>query len=343
MSLTSFILAMPKVELHVHLEGSMQPETLLTLAGRHNVALPANTVAGLRQWYIFTNFPHFVEIYVLMSSCLKTPDDIELITREFLAGQARQNVWHSEVTYTALTIYKMLGISFEDQLAAINRARAWAKATHNVSMSITLDIAREVSPEDGMITAEWAISGLGRGVTGMGLGGHEVGNPPEKHAAAFARALDAGLTSVPHAGETEGPASVWGALRSLKAVRIGHGVRSVEDPALLAELVERQIPLEVCPGSNVCLGVAPSLAHHQISRLLEAGANVTINSDDPPMFNTDLTNEWLACAETFGWGVDTLEKLSFNAVHAALFPPEERPVFEQRFRTEWERLKRIHL
>jgi adenosine deaminase len=342
MSIDSFIRAMPKVELHVHLEGSMQPETLLTLAKRHGGALPADTVEGLRQWYTFTDFPHFVEIYVLMSGCLKTPDDIELIAREFLAGQARQNIWHSEVTYTAYTIYKMLGISFEDQLAAINRARAWAKETLNTSMSLTLDIAREVPAEDGLVTAEWAISGLGRGVTGMGLGGNEVGHPPEKHAKAFERARAAGLVSVPHAGETEGPASVWGALRTLEAVRIGHGVRSVEDPALVEELVARQIPLEVCPTSNICLKVAPSLAEHQIVRLLEAGANVTINSDDPPMFNTDLTNEWLTCAETFGWDVAMLEKLSLNGVRAALLPADERADFEKRFRAEWERVKQAN-
>ena len=173
----------------------------------------------------------------------------------------------------------------------------------------------------------------------MGLGGYEVGNPPEKHAEAFERARAAGLASVPHAGETEGPASVWGALRTLEAVRIGHGVRSVEDPALLKELVARQIPLEVCPTSNVCLGVAPSLEQHPLRKLLEAGANVTINSDDPPMFNTDLTNEWLTCAQTFGWDMAMLEKLSFNAVKAALIPAAERAGFEERFRAEWERVK----
>lgn len=339
MDLDSFIRAMPKVELHVHLEGSIRPETLLALARRNHVPLPADTVNGLRQWYTFTNFAHFVEIYVAVSGCLRTPDDIELITREFLTGQARQNIRHSEVTYTAYTLWQLRRIPFEDQLAAINRARAWAAQELHTTMTLTLDIAREVSPEDGLISAEWAISGLGRGVTGFGLGGSEVGNPPEKHARAFKRAIAAGLASLPHAGETTGPESIWGALRSLKAARLGHGVRCLEDPALVAELRARQIPLEVCPTSNVCLKVAPTLADHPLPRLLAEGLYVTLNSDDPPMFNTTLTDEWLACAKTFGWGVNVLEKLSLNAVRASLLTAQEKAELEREFVAEFARLR----
>src|SRR5687768_17480387 len=139
MSLESYIVAMPKVELHVHLEGAIRPETLLKLARRNHVPLPAETVAGLRRWYSFTNFPHFVEIYMAISACLRTPDDIELITREFLAGQAAQNIRYSEVTYTPFTHYAHKNIAFHDQLAAINRARAWAAAELGVAMRLILD------------------------------------------------------------------------------------------------------------------------------------------------------------------------------------------------------------
>ncbi len=278
-----------------------------------------------------------------MSRCLKTPDDIELITREFLVGQAGQNIVHSEVTYTAYTLYQLHRLPFDDQLAAINQARAWAAAELNTTMTLTIDIAREVSPDDGLITADWAIRGLGNGVTGFGLGGNEVGNPPEKHKPAFDRARAAGLVSVPHAGETVGPASVWGALNSLKAERIGHGVRCIEDPKLIDELRARQIPLEVCPTSNVCLKVAPSLAEHQLPKLLEAGLYVTLNSDDPPMFNTTLTDEWLAVTKTFGWGVEVIEKLSRNAVRATLLPADEKAALERRFGEELGRVKRGEL
>jgi adenosine deaminase len=338
--LESFIRAMPKVELHVHLEGSIQPETLLTLAQRNRVALPYDTVEGLRAWYTFRDFPHFVEIYVAISKCLKTPEDIEWIAREFLAGQAAQNIKHTEATYTAYTIYKVCGIEFADQLAALHKARAWAQRELGVDMTLTLDIAREVMPEMGMVTAEWAISAMDSGVSAFGLGGYEVGNPPEKFAAAFERARAAGLPAVPHAGETEGAPSIWGALRHLNAVRIGHGVRALEDPMLTAYLRARQIPLEVCPTSNVCLDVAPSIEKHPIQKLLDAGLYVTLNSDDPPMFNTTLTDEFLQCADAFGWDAAQCEALSLNALRASFLPPARKAALEQAFRAEFARLRR---
>jgi adenosine deaminase len=322
------IRAMPKVELHVHLEGSIRPETLLTLARRNNKPLPFDTVEGLREWYRFTNFRHFVEIYVAITNCLKTPDDIELIAREFLQGQAEQNILHSEVTYTALTVCDLTGIDFDAQLDAINRARAWAERELGVTMALIVDIAREVSAERGRITAEWVADAQGRGVDALGLGGYEVGHPPFKHAHAFDAARGRGVISIPHAGETEGPASIWGAVRRLGARRIGHGVRCLEDPALVAHLRAQQIPLEVCPSSNVCLGVAPSLAAHPLPRLIEAGLNVTINSDDPPLFNTTLTDELLRCAHTFGFDFETLQQLSINAVRASLMAPERKRAVE---------------
>lgn len=161
MTIETFIRAMPKVELHVHLEGSTRPATLLKLASRHPVAPPANPVEGLREWHTFTDFPHFIEIYIAVSNCLRTPNEIELINREFLQGQAAQHILLSEVTYTALTLYKLHGSSLEDQLAAINRARVWAADKMNTTMTLTFDIAREVSADDGLITANWEIRRIG--------------------------------------------------------------------------------------------------------------------------------------------------------------------------------------
>ena len=343
MSLETYIKAMPKVELHVHLEGAIKPATLLELARRHAVDLPATSVEGLRAWYTFTNFAHFVEIYLKISACLRTPDDIELVAREFLAGQAAQNVRHTELTYTAYTHYYYKGLSFRDQLAALNRARRWAEAEYGITAGIVIDIARGVYAERGLLVADWAIEGMGDGVVALGLGGPEVGNPPEDYTEAFARARAAGLPSVPHAGETVGPESIWGALRALHAVRIGHGVRCLEDPALVAELRERQIPLEVCPTSNVCLGVVPSLEQHPPPRLLAEGLYVTLNSDDPPMFNTMLTDEYLALPRTFGMGVDKIEGLALQAVRASLLPEAERARLETEFTTEFARLRKEHL
>lgn len=341
MHLETFIRRMPKVELHVHLEGSIQPETLLLLAERNQVALPATTVEGLRHWYTFTNFAHFIEIYLTISSCICSAEDIELIAREFLRGQAAQNIQHSEVTFTPYTHFSLnRKIPFEDQLAALSRARAWAAEEFGISVSWVLDISRNVRPvEHGLTVADWVISGKDQGVIALGLGGPESGNPPELFAEAFDRVLAAGLASVPHAGEVVGAESVWGALRTLKAQRIGHGVRCLEDPELVAELRQRQIPLEVCPTSNVCLGVAASIAEHPLPRLLEAGLYVTINSDDPPMFNTTLTDEYLKITEAFHFSRETIEQLVLNAVRASLLPELTRTKLEEKFRSEFSALR----
>jgi len=315
---------MPKVELHVHMEGSIRPATLLKLAQKNNRPLPHNTVEGLQRWYTFTDFPHFVEIYIAITQRVVKPDDIELITREFLQGQAEQNILYTEATYTPYTVYSVSGIPFDEQLDALNRARQWGRDALGVDLNFIFDIAREVPPEQGRVTAGWAISAQGRGCVALGLGGYEVGNPPEKFTDSFQMAAEAGLASVPHAGETAGPGSIWGALNALGAVRIGHGVRCLEDPALVATLRDRQIPLEVCPTSNICLKVFPTLADHALPRLLEQGLYVTINSDDPPMFNTTLTHEYQALAQTFGWDMKRLQSFVRRAAQAALLAPADK-------------------
>jgi len=333
--LAAFIQAMPKVELHVHLEGAIQPASLLALATRNGVALPAANVEELQEWYTFTSFPHFIEIYLTVSACLRTPDDIELIAREFLAEQARQHIWYSEVTYTAYTHYATKGLSFGDQLAALNRARAWATTALGTTMGLIIDIPRTISAEEGLLVADWAIAGMADGVVALGLGGPEVDNPPERYAQAFSRARDAGLRRVPHAGETVGAPSIWGALRTLHADRIEHGVRCLEDPTLVAALRDRRIPLDVCPTSNVCLGVSSSIAAHPLPRLLAEGLLVTINSDDPPMFNTTLTDEYVALADAFGYGMQDLERLALNGLEASLLPAKDRVAQAERFAGEF--------
>lgn len=333
-----FITHMPKVELHVHLEGSVQPRTLLKLARRHHVSLPADTVEGLRRWYRFRNFDHFLEIYLTISACLRTAEDIELITREFLTGQAEQNIRYSEVTFTPHNQLRTNNLAFHPQLDAVNRAQEWAEKELGVRMGIIMDIPRSVSPEAGSMIAGWAIDRYGDSLVAFGLGGPEVGNPPEKFQAAFDRVREAGIPCILHAGETEGPASIWSALRVAGSRRIGHGVRAVEDEQLMAHLRETQTPLEVCPTSNICLKVFPSLAEHSLPRLMEQGLYVTINSDDPPMFNTTLTNEYLLGHQTFGWSQNTIEQLVLNAVNASLLPEAERQAMGQAFIAEFERL-----
>jgi adenosine deaminase len=335
----NFIKQMPKVELHVHLEGSVRPQTLLKLAKRHNVSLPADDLEGLRQWYRFRDFDHFIEIYLTISGCLRTAEDIELIAREFIENQAEQNILYSEVTFTPYNQWFSNGLGYQEQLEAVNRARLWGEKELGVRMGIIMDIPRSISPEQGEVVAGWVIDGHKDGVIALGLGGPERGNPPEKFQNAFDMVRGAGIPCILHAGETDGPESIWSALRVADSRRIGHGVRAIEDPELVAYLREKQIPLEVCPSSNICLKVYPSLAEHSLPRLLEAGLYITLNSDDPPMFDTTLTNEYLLAQKAYGWGRVTIEKLVLNTVDASLLPEGERNRMHREFQKEFERIR----
>lgn len=339
MNLAQFIHLMPKVELHVHIEGAIRPATLLQLAKRNHVPLPAENLAELSAWYTFRDFPHFAEIYQTLSRCIRTADDIEFITREFLAGQAEQNIRHSEATFTALTHYRNLGLSFDEQLAAIDRARDWGERELNTSLLVIFDIPREfASPEEALQLAQWLAARRPASVAALGLGGYEVGFPPEKYHDAFEYAHAARLTTILHAGETEGPQSIWSALRLGRSVRIGHGVRCLEDPKLVAYLRAHQIPLEVCPTSNVCLGVVKDLASHPLPKLLAENLYVTINSDDPPMFSTTLTEEFLRISQQFGFAQTDLQRFTMNALQASRLPEARKKALEQTFRKEFETL-----
>lgn len=337
MDLHAHIEAMPKVELHVHLEGSIRPATLLTLARRNGITLPAGDLEGLRKFYQFTDFDHFIRIYFTISQCLQTPEDFSLIAYEFGNDMARQNVRYAEVTFTPHTNVTNTGLPFAEILAALNDGRARAHADLCVEMAWVLDIVRGV-PESQMQVATWAAAAQDQGVVALGLGGPEEGNPPEDYAMAFALAREAGLHSVPHAGEVVGPESVWGALHTLGAERLGHGVRSVEDPALLETLRERQIPLEICPTSNLRLGVYGSYGEHPLRRLWDQGLYVTVNSDDPPMFNTDLVREYQALVDHMGFDLQELECLSLAALQASFLPASRKEVLDRAFRAEFANL-----
>jgi adenosine deaminase len=294
------------------------------LAEQYAVRLPASTVEGLREWYTFQDFNHFIEVYKTISGCIRRAEDIELIACDFLAGQAAQNILYSEVTFTADTHYRN-GIPFEQQMAALRRANEWAKTDLGVEMRLVLDIPRMITSEQGHLTADWVLQTAGDGlVAALGLGGPEVGYPPERFRDSFRKVLDARIPCVPHAGETEGPASIWGAINTLGARRIGHGVRCLEDRRLVELLRERQIPLEVCPTSNVCLKVVNAIQDHPLPVLVEEGLFVTVNSDDPALFNTSLTEELWLCVEVFGMDKEMIKQLTFNAARASLLPDIEK-------------------
>lgn len=352
MTLNSYVQEMPKVELHVHLEGSIRPATLLELADRNGVHLPVKDPVGerptqpslddLREFYRFVDFDHFVQVYFAITSCLRTVDDFRLIAYEFGADMARQNIRYSEVTFSPSTSVHFTGMPFGDIMEGLNDGRARARDEFGVDFQWVLDIVRN-TPDERHQVAKWASGARDRGVIALGLGGTETGYPPEWFADAYAMGREAGLRSVPHAGETAGPGSVWGAIHSLGAERIGHGVRSIEDPALVEYLREHQIPLEVCPTSNLCLGVYPSYLAHPFRWMWEHGLYLTVNSDDPPMFNTDLVQEYQVLVEQMGFEAADLERLSTNALRASFLPDERKDALEEEFQAEFARLRGEHL
>ena len=346
--LAAFIAAMPKAELHIHLEGSIQPQTVLALAQRHNMldTLPAYDLPGLQRWFSFTDFNHFVDIYFTISDLLRTSEDFATIVHDCGADMAAQNIRYRELTFTPYNHTHLLdkGLTIDDLLAGLEQGRQRARQEFGVEMRWVFDIPRNASfprtgsddgrnydPRPAQRTLEYALARTEHGVIGFGLGGYEVGAPPRPFAHAFAAAKEAGLLSLPHAGETMGASSVWGAVDQLRADRIGHGVRAIEDPTLLALLKERQIPLEVNPSSNICLHVYRRLAEHPFAHLDRMGLFLTVNSDDPPLFNTTLTREYELLASEFGYGRADLLRIAANAFTASGAPADLKARLIQEF------------
>ncbi len=336
--IAEFIRALPKAEIHIHLEGAIQPETVLTLAQRHNMVdrLPSTDLAALRQWFTFTDFEHFVTIFLVIQDMIRTADDMALIVYQNGVDMAAQNIRYRELTVTPYTHidYQDKGMGIDDLLRGLDEGRQRAKREFGVDMRWVFDVPRDFSfpnrdglnydPTPAERTLAYALAGKDVGVVGFGLGGNEVGAPPAPFAHAFRQAKAAGLVSVPHAGETMGADSVRASLDDLGADRIGHGVRACEDPALLERLKAEQIPLEVNPTSNICLGIYPSLAEHPLRRLDDMGLFITVNSDDPPLFNTDLIKEYTLLITSFGYDAKGVSRLARNAFCAATLDEDIR-------------------
>lgn len=328
-NLTNFIQNMPKAEIHIHLEGAIQPGTVLQLAKRHKKlsSLPSKTVDGLNSWFKFVDFLHFIQVYLTIQDLIRTADDFALLVYENGADMAAQNIRYREITVTPYTHtdYQDKGLTFTELMRGLEKGRAQAKKEFGVEMRWVFDVPRNFcfgkngryDPHIAEKTLEYALAGKDSGVVGFGLGGNEIGCPPEPFAHAFEKAKANGLLSVPHAGEMGGPESVWGSLKALQADRIGHGIRAIEDPGLLATLKVRQIPLEINPTSNICLNIYPSFEAHPFRQLDDRGLLVTVNSDDPPLFNTSLVQEYTVLAREFGYDQAGLARIARNAFVAA--------------------------
>lgn len=312
---------LPKAELHVHLEGAISPKTLLDLAKRHKIDLPAGDLEELRSWFRFRDFEHFVEIYLTCSSCLRDPEDFLRITRDFIAEQRRQNVVYTEAHFTIGT-HILNRRDPSEILDALAQGVRWGRE-RGMELRFIFDIVRNV-PKTADATLDWALRGRDQGVVAaLGLSGFED-HPSEVFADHFAEAERKGLRRTAHAGEHAGPESIWSALEYARAERIGHGIRSTEDPELIKHLVRDGVVLEVCPTSNVQLHAVEGYENHPFADLDRSGVLVTVNSDDPWLFDSSLTNEYRNLVERFGYGSADLARIARVAFTGSFAEPNLR-------------------
>jgi len=317
-----FVRRLPKAELHVHIEGTLEPELVFELAARNGVRLPYEDVDALRRAYVFEDLQSFLDIYYANCAVLLTERDFYDLTLAYLSRAAAQGVRHAEIFFDPQT-HTGRGVSFETCCAGIRRALDDGRARFDVSSGLILCFLRDRSEENALRTLE-AARPFAHLLTAVGLDSAEVGNPPSKFARVFAQARLMGLPGVAHAGEEGPPEYIWEALTVLKARRIDHGVRCLEDDRLVGRLVAEQIPLTVCPFSNVRLQVFPSLHQHDVLTLMERGLLVTVNSDDPAYFGGYVADNLAAVAEAFDLPRQSILQLARNSFRAAFLPDAVR-------------------
>jgi len=320
--MTEFIRGLPKAELHVHIEGTLEPELAFRLAAKHGIRLPYATVDDLRRAYQFSDLQSFLDIYYAGAGVLRDEDDFHLLTQAYLGMAHSQGVVHVEIFFDPQT-HTARGVSFETALNGIRRALLEAERERGTTFRLIPCILRHLSASDAMRMLEDALPHRDA-IAAIGLDSSESGHPPAKFREVFARARQAGLPAVAHAGEEGPPAYIREALDILEARRIDHGVRCEEDEELMERLARERVPLTMCPLSNVKLRVFDRLEAHNIGRLLERGLCVTVNSDDPAYFGGYLLENYLAVQEALGLTRDQLTLLARNSIEASFLEPDAK-------------------
>jgi aminodeoxyfutalosine deaminase len=332
-TLAEFVVSLPKAELHLHLEGSVDPVTFSELSQKHNTPLPAQenryghnedsgkvfTPDEVRELYRYKDFYGFLMAFKAVTERLRTPEDYELITYRLMEKLKAQNVVHAEV-YVSVGIIFWRGQQFEAIFEGLERGRERAARDFGVSLYWIFDATRHFGVEAAAQVFEKAAQLRDRHVIGIGIGGDEQRGPANWFTDLYARAADRGLRLTAHAGESVGPESIWSAVRDLKAERIGHGLNAIQDSELMDYLAEHQIPIEVCPSSNVRTGCCLSFAEHPLRKYVDHGMRVVLSSDDPDMFGTNLTREYEISATEFGLSRDQLKEIARASLESAFVP-----------------------
>ena len=322
MSVSAFIQSLPKAELHLHIEGTLEPELMLAIASRNAVEVPLGTVSQVRQAYRFGNLQDFLDIYYRCMSVLLTEEDFFDLTRAYFDRIAVQSVRHAEIFFDPQA-HTGRGVAFNTVCAGIRRGLDYGFERHGITSRLIMCFLRHLDEADAIATLETALQHRSL-IYGVGLDSGELGNPPSKFARVFTRARAAGFAVVAHAGEEGPPEYVREAVDMLRVQRIDHGNRALEDSGLVAELVESQIPLTVCPLSNQKLGVVACLERHPLRNMLDAGLVITINSDDPAFFGGYINENYQAMQDRLGIDDHALAGIARNSFDAAFMEAQRR-------------------
>ncbi len=320
---SSFIRSLPKAELHLHLEGSIEPSTLLELRQRHG--MEGASLAEVEQLYNYKDFNGFLTAFKDVTGHLRTPEDYELITYRVMERLKSQSVLHAEVT-VSVGVCLWRNQDFPAIFEGLERGRERGEKDFGISLLWIFDAVRQFGAEKAQSVLDLAIQFRDRNVAAFGIGGDERGGPAEWFAGVYSRGAEHGLHLTAHAGESAGPESIWGAL-NLRAERIGHGLTAGQDPELIEELAESQVPIEICVTSNLRTGCCAELAQHPVRRYFDQGLMLTLNSDDPAMFRTSLVEEYRLVQEAFSFTDEHLRELARNSFEASFLPPEKKIEF----------------
>lgn len=322
MSINSLINTLPKVELHLHIEGSLEPELMMALAQKHQVSLPYKSIEAVEDAYNFDNLQSFLDLYYLGASVLRDEDDFYQLMWAYLCKCKEDNVVHTEIMFDPQT-HTERGIDFDVFMSGFQRAIDQAKAEWGQSVYLIMSFLRHLSEQSAFETLDASTDYLHM-IKAVGLDSSELGNPPEKFERVFAKAKQLGLLRVAHAGEEGPPEYVWGALNILDVDRVDHGVRSIEDAVLVENLKTLHMPLTVCPLSNIKLRVFDTMAEHNILSLLDLGLTVTVNADDPSYFGGYLNDNYQALAADLAMSKTQLKQLVKNSFTASFLPEDEK-------------------
>ena len=332
--MAQFIQEIPKVELHLHLEGAIPLETIFKLIQRAGGEQSIKNLDDLSKKLTYTDFTNFIDVWTWKNTFIREEEDFEEIAYRVLESLSKQNVKYVEAFYSPGDFWRV-DLSVQGITEYLIKGKETAYRDFGIQSELIIDLIRDHGPERSMQYLEEVTPYLGKGVIGIGLGGSEQSFPAEPYALVYKEARDRGFRLTAHAGEAAGANSIWAAVEKLGVERIGHGVRANEDSELISLLKERQIPLEMCVISNVKTGVCSSIEVHPIKQYFQQGLMVTVNSDDPTMFNTTISQEYLVLVQKLGFTISDLKRLSLNGIDASFMPDENKKLMRSQFEKEW--------